>query len=67
MANTNGVQAYFQDDSKISDEEFGGTEEEMEAEQRVLEQDLTDIFMDLGPATRELAPLKLKRPQKIKT
>ena len=36
-------------------------EEEMDIEQKVLEQDLTDIFMDIGPATRELAPLKLKK------
>ena len=67
IADTSGVQAYFHDDSKLFDEEFGATQEEMEVEQRVLEQDLTDIFMDLGPATRELAPLKLKRPQRIKT
>lgn len=30
-------------------------------------EDLTDIFMDIGPASRELAPLKLKRPDKLKS
>lgn len=34
-----------------------------ETEQRNLQEDLTDIFMDLGPMTRELAPLKYKRKQ----
>lgn len=35
-------------------------DEDLELENRYLQEDLTDIFMDLGPITRELAPLKLK-------
>ncbi len=38
----------------------------MEVEQKVLEQDLMDIFMDLGAVTRELAPLKLKKQKGYK-
>lgn len=36
-------------------------EEVDESEQRNLQEDLADIFMDIGPVTRELAPLKYKR------
>lgn len=35
-----------------------GFEEELETENQQLALDLRDIFMDLGPPTRHLAPLK---------
>lgn len=37
-----------------------GFEEELEMENKYLAQELKDIFMDLGPPTRQLAPLKLR-------
>lgn len=67
IANTSGN--YLNEDlgnSLLLAEEDGVmNEEENEVEQRHLVEDLTDIFMDIGPASRELAPLKLKRPEKL--
>lgn len=69
MSNSQNYNDEVANGSIMFAEEFGLTEEEQEIEQRQLEEDLTDIFMDIGPPTRELAPLKLSRPShhKLKT
>lgn len=67
IANTSGNYLDEEEDheSLLFNEDEGGLfglnqEEELEMENQQLDLDLRDIFMDLGPPTRQLAPLKLR-------
>lgn len=63
LANSSDVGNFLIDEYNSVED---GYEEMMEIENKVLEEDLIDILMDIGPATREVAPLKLKRKHKLK-
>ena len=75
IANTSGVQNYLMNDDLgmgnsivyfPPDEDGQIVDEETEIEYQQLMEGLEEIFMDLGPVSRELAPLKLERPKEMK-
>jgi hypothetical protein len=69
IANASGAGNFIAEDlgNSLLFGDDDGNDEENEVEQRYLVEDLTDIFMDLGPVSRELAPLKLRKQKNLKS